>query len=152
MELSSVGCFKSDGGSGYIPCIGQADATANALLSVWSYQARNTATGLPCIVEIRDGYLLVDSNISSSLNHQAFAVGAPQIPAYLGGSIVQFDAYLAYYAGKQLGATSPAAKLLDPLGLGGTAASELRIYIYYPAATQNTHVLRLVTYRQSGTF
>lgn len=151
-ELSLVGCYKDDGGGAYTPCIDQADATTNAILSVWSYCAYSHVTGLPIAIEIRDGLLIVDSATSASLEHQAYAIAAPKIPASFGGSIIQFDAYLKYHAGKTLGATSPAAKALDPFGAGGANGAELRVYLYYPVGTQNNHILRLVTYRPLGTF
>jgi len=151
-EVQQVGVYKSDGGSGYIECTDQGDATTNACLSVWRYLAHNPNTGAPTIVEIRDGFMIVDPLLSDSFEHQAYAVAAPNIPGYLGGQVVQFDAYLRFYKGAQLGATSPQAKALDPTGLGGLAAAELRVCVYYPAGTQNDHVLRLVTYRPPGTF
>ena len=150
-ELQQVGVYKDDAGS-YVPCDDQTDAAANAILSVWRYCAHDQDTGLPVSVEIRDGHLIVAADTSNSLEHQAYAIAAPQIPAYLGGSIVQFDAYLKFYAGQVLGATSPTAKALDPYAPGGMAGGELRVYIYYPAGTQNDHILRLVTYRPAGTF
>ena len=70
----------------------------------------------------------------------------------MGGSILQFDAYLKFFAGKMLGVTSPTAKVLNPYGPAGLAGGELRIYMYYPALTQNNHILRIVTYRPAGTF
>jgi len=151
-ELQQVGCYKDGGGGTFTPCTDQSDATTNAILSVWRYCAHDQATGLPISVEIRDGHLIVASDITDVLDHQAYAIAAPQIPAAVGGSIVQFDAYLKFYKGKVLGATSPQAKALDPLGPGGAAGGELRVYIYYPAGTQNDHILRLVTYRPAGTF
>ncbi len=151
-ELQQVGIYKDDGQGNYVLCDDQTDATANACLSVWRYLAHNQTTGAPQIVEMRDGYMIVDAALTDSLEHQAYAIGAPQIPAHLGGSVVQFDAYLQYYKGKELGATSPQAKALDPNGQGGIAAAELRIYIYYPKTEKNTHVLRLVTYRPPGSF
>jgi len=151
-ELAQVGVYKDGGGGTYTLCTDQTDATNNAILSVWRYCAHDQVTGLPVSIEIRDGLLIVDSGISASLDHQAYAIAAPQIPASYGGSIVQFDAYLKFHAGKTLGATSPAAKALDPYGAGGMAGAELRVYVYYPAGTQNDHILRLVTYRPAGTF
>lgn len=151
-EVQLVGCYKDGGGGTYTPCTDQTDATANAILSVWRYCAHDQNSGLPIAVEIRDGHLIVASDISASLDHQAYAIAAPQIPANLGGSIVQFDAYLKFYAGQVLGATSPTAKALDPYGPGGPAGGEMRVYIYYTAGTQNDHILRLVTYRPAGTF
>jgi hypothetical protein len=157
-ELQQVGVYKKVGGD-YVGCTDQADATSNACLSVWRYCAHNQQTGVPTIIEVRDGYLIVDADLDiipqegyDPYEHQAYAIGAPLIPAIYGGQIVQFDAYLKYFVGKQLGATSPQAKALDPAGPGGPAAAELRIHIYYPKGTANTHVLRLVTYRPSGTF
>jgi len=151
-ELQPVGVFKSDGGGGYVECTNQGDADTNACLSIWSYVANNQTTRAPQVIEIRDGLIYVDPTISDSLEHQSYAVGAPQIPAVYGGQVLQFDAYLKFYKGSVLGATSPQAEALDPNGPGGRAAAELRIFIYYPAGTKNTHVLRLVTYRPPGTF
>jgi len=151
-ELTQVGCYKDGGGGTYTLCTSQTDANTNAVLSVWRYCAHSRVTGLPTSIEVRDGHLIVDSAISDNLAHQAFAIGAPQIPASLGGSIVQFDAYLKYYAGLELGATSPSAKSLDPAGPGGPAGAELRVYIFYPAGEKLNHILRLVTYRPAGTF
>jgi hypothetical protein len=151
-ELALVGCYKDDGAGGYTPCTSAQDATDNACLSVWRYCSHSHVSGLPAAIEIRDGHLIVDANISDSLDHQAYAIAAPQIPAAMGGAVVQFDAYLKFYAGKTLGATSPSAKALDPTGPGGAAAGELRVYIYYPKLTAFQHILRLVTYRPGGTF
>lgn len=149
-ELQQIGVYKLDNGA-YVDCP-ENEVGAEACLSVWCYRARHQTTGMPQIIEIRDGLLVVDENTSDDYEHQAFAVGAPLIPAALGGQVLQFDAYLKYYRGKVLGATSPQAKALNPNGPGGIAAAELRVYVYYPKGTQNTHVLRLVTYRPPGTF
>ena len=151
-EVQQVGVFKDDGGGGYVQCADQTDATNNAILSVWRYLAIDQITGAPCDVELRDGYMIVDSALSDSLDHQAYAIGAPQIPASLGGQVLQFDAYLKFFKGEMLGATSPQAKAMTPNGPAGRAAAELRIYVYYPSATQNNHILRLVTYRPPATF
>jgi len=151
LELTQVGCFKLDGGA-YVQVASQAEADTDAVLSVWSYRGVHQSTGLPQIVELRDGHLIVDAATSDNLAHQGYAIAAPSIPAAYGGSITQFDAYLKYFAGKELGATSPQAKALDPNGPGGFAGGELRVYIYYPAGEKLNHVLRLVTYRAAGTF
>ena len=149
-EVQQVGVFKLDNGT-YVECPANEVAT-EACLSVWRYCAHDQTTGAPTIIEIRDGLMYVDADTSDSLEHQSYAIGAPMIPAALGGQIVQFDAYLKFYKGQVLGATSPQAKALDPAGPGGLASAVLSIYVYYPKGTQNTHVLRLVTYRPPGTF
>jgi hypothetical protein len=145
-EVQQIGVFKLEGGN-YVECADQADATVNAVLSVWRYQPHCPNTGELIGAEIRDGFLIVDETITDSYEHQAYAVAAPHVPGSVGGAVVQFDAYLRFYKGKQLGATSPQAKALDPNTAAGPAGAELRICIYYPQGTQNNHVLRLVTYR-----
>lgn len=152
-EVTPVGVFKDTGGPVLVPCVDQADADENGVLSAWDYHAK-MPNGAPIKYELRDGLLYVDPALPADeeWDHRAYAVMAPTIPAAMGGSVAVFDAYLASNPDNLVSALSPQATVLDPSGPAGAAASTLRLYVVHPAGSKLTHVLRLVSYREPGTF
>jgi hypothetical protein len=159
-ELSLQGVYKDDGGS-MVACVDQPDADANCILSVWDYCAKQPGTSTVIKYEMRDGLLYVDPGLAADWNnmteaekfgHRSYAVVAPGIPGASGGSIAVFDSYMGVAPNRTVEALSPQAMVLDPAGAGGVAGCLLRLYLYHPAGTKLSHVLRLVTYRAPGTF
>jgi hypothetical protein len=150
-ELTLVGVYKDDSGS-IVLCADQADATANAILSIWEYTAINPYTYNLLTYELRDGYLIVDPTLPTDerWDHRAYAIGAYLIPGDQGGSLRLFDGYLGPAPNGIIDATSPQTFVLDP-NLG-PSTSAIRLFLYYPAGSALKHVLRLVTYRPPGTF
>lgn len=150
-EMVLTGVFKLSGAD-MVACVDQADADANGVLTAWDYHAR--AGGNPIKYEVRDGLLYVDPTLPANevWAHRAYAVVAPAIPAALGGSVIVFDAYLGANPNNLVEALSPQATVLDPTGPAGAAASTLRLYVFHPAGSKLSHVLRLVTYRAPGTY
>jgi len=160
-ELSLNGCYKDDGAGGMELCTDQADADVNCILSVWDYCAHLPGTSTPIKYEIRDGVLYVDPALAvdwaamtaeEKFGHRAYSVIAPGIPGASGGSIAVFDSYLGISPNRTVEALSPQAQVLDPAGPGGTAGILLRLYLFHPAGSKLSHVFRLVTYRNPGTF
>jgi hypothetical protein len=158
-ELSLVGVYKDDNGS-MVECADQADADANATLTVFSYCAKLPGTSNLIQYEIRDGMVYVDPGIfvdpdnptlTERFGHRAYAVIAPQIPGNQGGSVAVFDGYMGN-PGLKIKALSPQAEVVTPDGPGGAAAAEVRLYLVYPPGTKLSHTFRLVTYRAPGTF
>lgn len=149
-EVSSGGVWKLDAGS-MVACTSQTDADLNGILSIWDYRAVDQADGTTAIkYEIRGGNIDVDGNISANIfAHQIYAVAAPDLgqPNY----VRLFDGYLGHKAGDTVATESPQAKMLDPAPAPGLS-NVLRIYVYHPAGDKKSHVLRLLTYRPSGTF
>lgn len=161
-EMSLNGVYKLDNGS-MVLCADQNDANTNGILSVWDYCAKLQADQTTLITyELRDGLLFVDPGIYADKNaptpterfgHRAYAVLAPDIPGAAGGSIAIFDGYLGSNPDSlKIEATSPQATVLDPAGPGGAAGVLLRLYIFHPAGSKLSHILRLVAYRAPGTF
>ena len=159
-EMSLHGVFKDSAGT-MVACTDQTDADANCILSVWDYCAKQPGTSTVIKYEMRDGLLYVDPGLAvnwdamtdeEKFGHRAYAVMAPQIPGASGGSIAVFDSYLGIAPNRTVEALSPQAMVLDPAGPGGNAGVLLRLYIFHPAGTKLSHVLRLVTYRAPGTF
>ncbi|MDX1746392.1 MAG: hypothetical protein R3324_10685 [Halobacteriales archaeon] len=151
-EFHLVGVYKDDGGT-MVEVTDQTDADANAILSVWEYRAVRQDDHITQVAfEVRDGNVLVDPTIPDveDHDHRAYAIGAPDIPGNLGGQIAFFDGYLGPLKGKKLEATSPTAKALDPANGAGT--NIMRFYFVHPAGSKMKHVVRLVTYRPSGSF
>jgi hypothetical protein len=148
-ETSLVGCYKWNG-TAYVACADQADADTNAVLSIWDYQAKHQTTQALVKYDVRGGGVSVDSTTPVTENTQIYAVAAPGIPASSGGGVRLFDGYLHFFAGDDVLVESPAARSLDPAL--ATAASVLRIFMYYQAGAKRSHVLRLITYRPSGSF
>ena len=146
-ETALVGVYKLADGA-MVPCVDQADADANACLSVWDYQAKHAATGLPIAYDLRGGGLTVDAGIDRTQDHQVYVVAAPSIPAVYGGQVRMFDGYLQFSPGIDVEAIEPRARALDPSK--NVHASVVRVLIYYPPGVKLTHVLRLVTYRPAG--
>jgi hypothetical protein len=159
-EMSLHGVFKDDGGN-MVACTDQTDANNNCILSVWDYCAKLPGSSTVIKYEMRDGLLYVDPSLAADWNnmtetekfgHRAYAMIAPGIPGNLGGSIAVFDSYLGVAPNRTVEALSPQATVLDPAGPGGNPGVLLRLYIFHPAGSKLSHVLRLVTYRAPGTF
>ena len=152
-ELALHGIYKDDGVGNMIPCADAADATTNAVLSVWDYVAIHQTTHELLTYELRDGYLIVDPDIDKVNErwlHRAYVIGAADIPVAYGGRIRLFDGYLAPAFNGVVDATSSQTSVMNPaLGPG---ASSVRLFVYYPKGSSLNHVLRLVTYRYPGTF
>lgn len=150
-EISQVGVYKLDGGA-MVLCDDQADADANAVLTVWEYLGVNPYTHELCDYEIRDGYMVVDDALPANekWDHRAYAVGAPLIPGNLGGTVRMFDGYLGPAPNGVIDAKNSQAIHLSPDTAPG--ASIFRLYVYHAAGSALCHVLRLVTYRAQGTF
>ena len=143
-EATLVGVYKDDAGS-MVQCADQADADLNAILTVVTYQAKTSGT--PIKYELRGGALYADP-ATSGWENQVYAIAAPQIPLDSGGQIPFFDGYLAPYAGDWMQSINPAASEMDPEAT--PLASELCVWVYYPAGVKLEHVLRFVTYRPPG--
>ena len=157
-EMSLVGLYKNVGGS-MVECADQTDADTNCTLTVFEYTAK--VGGSPVDYELRDGMLYVDPSLavnwsnmteSEKWDYRAYAIGAPAIPAGSGGSLAIFDAYLGMAPNREVTALSPQAMHLNPSGPAGAAGSVIRLYLIHPAGSKLTHVMRLVTYRQPGTY
>jgi hypothetical protein len=150
-ELTLIGVYKDDAGS-MVECADQNDATTNAILSVWEYTAINPYTHDLLKYGLRDGFLVVDPALPAGerWTHRAYAIGAALIPGNLGGTIRLFDGYLGPAPNGVIDAESPQTTVMNPDVGPGT--SSVRLYVYYPAGSTLSHVLRLVTYRPPGTF
>ena len=153
-EMSQVGVYKLDGGGGYTPCVDQADATANARLSVWDYLPKmQDGSGDVIPLDFRGGRLFVDPNLTffTLSDYRLYAIMAPNIPAAYGGRTPFFDGYLARADGGIVDSVNPTAVSISVDQ--STEAVRLRLFIYYPAGvTVTTHVLQLVTYRPIGSW
>lgn len=158
-ELSLVGVYKDSGGA-KVECDDQLDADANGTLSVFSYMARHPGSGDLISYELRDGMLYVDPSIFADASaptaeerfgHRAYAVIAPLVPGAQGGNVGVFDGYLGN-PGLKIKSLSPQAEVLDPTTAAGAAGAEIRLYLHHPAGSKLSHVLRLVTYRPTGSF
>ena len=157
-ELELQGVYKDVSGTMTL-CTDQTDADTNCILSVWDYCAK--ASGTQIDYEVRDGLLYVDPGLATDWTsltdeekwgHRAYAVIAPAIPGGSGGSIAVFDSYLGMAPDRKVEALSPQAMVLTPSGPAGGAGACLRLYLFHPAGSKLSHVLRLVTYRAPGTF
>lgn len=154
-EVVVVGVYKykvpGDPLQGYEACVDQLDADINAALTVWDFHPNDqTLAKNPIKWDIRGGYLYIDPTIQQSERHELYAIAAPNIPSSFGGQVRLFDGYLAAFAGEfQVAAIDPTARSLDPTT--SPEASKFRIYCYYPAGLKKEHILRLITYRPSGT-
>ena len=152
-ELALYGVYKDDGAGNMVPCANSQDAADNAILSVWDYAALHQTTHELLTYEVRDGFLIVDPTIdqvNERWDHRAYVIGAADIPAVYGGSILLFDGYLGPAPNGVVDATSPQTSVMNPsLGPG---TSSIRLFVYYPKGSTLKHVLRLVTYRAPGTF
>jgi hypothetical protein len=151
-ELLLVNVYKDDGTAGMVPCTDQTDANTNGILSIWEYQALDQADGTTKIVyDIRDGALISDPSIVSAdrFKHRAYAIAAPGLGQ--ANFVRLFDGYVAGHPDGVIDAKSPQAKALNPAPAPGLA-NALRIYLYHPAGASHDHILRLVTYRPSGTY
>ena len=151
-EFSLVGVYKDDGSGGRTGCADQADADSNALLSVYDYLANDQAeTPTPLDIDLKGGCFWVDPALSGDVwKHRMYAVLAPNIPATSGGRISFFDGYLEPYKEKWMDAINTIALSLNPTV--SSEAARTRFWVFYPEGVKQTHVLRLVTYRQAGTF
>ena len=148
-EISFLGCYKeSEGTEPYELCEDQEDANSNAVLSIWEYAANNQQESpSPVEIEFKGGSLWVDESVSDSWEHQIFAVLAPDIPVAYGGCIRFFDGYLYPFKGVHMETVNTLAMKVDPSQ--SAYAAKLRVWLFYPAGTQNEHVLRLVTFRNT---
>jgi hypothetical protein len=158
-ETSLVGVYKrSDVNVPYgahVLCADQADADANATLSVYDYQAKTG--GNPVSYEIRGGSIYIDlhveglgANATEREAHRIYVVAAPDIPLAFGGQIAFFDGYLAPWAQKWLKTDNNDAfrVVYNP---AAPPASILRTWIFYPPGMKRTHILRFTLYRQQTT-
>lgn len=149
-ELSLVGVYKDDG-TDMVPCVDQADADVNGILSVWDYKAIDQADGTTEIVyDVRSGALVADPTITVAdrFNHRAYIVAAPAL-----GQQYHVRLFDGYIAGRpiegELSTESPRAKPLNPSIAPG--ANVIRIYVKHPAGQSHAHILWLMTYRPVGT-
>lgn len=151
-EMIQVGCYKSNGGGGFTPCVDQADADTNAILSVWDYQPIHKTTLQVIPLDFLGGRLFVDPSLTYANveDYRLYAVMAPNIPAANGGQIPFFDGYLARAAGDIIDSVNPVAVSLDTDV--STEVVRLRMIIHYPAGQQHKHILQLVTYRPAGSW
>ena len=92
----------------------------------------------------------MDVAVQPTEDTQVYAVAAPEIPQANGGGVRLFDGFLHPFAGQDLEADNPVARTLDPAV--SSAAAVLRFFLYYPSGVKRSHVLRLVTYREPGSF
>jgi hypothetical protein len=149
-EVSHVGCFKLDSGD-YVLCTSQADADANAVLSVWDYIANDqTQDDDPVDIDLKGGTFYIDSTLADDADkwkHQIYAMLAPNIPAAMGGQIVIFDGYMWPYRGCRMETINTMGLKIDPSQ--SVEAARLRVWIYHPAGVKLNHVLRLITFRTS---
>lgn len=151
-EVSLLGCFKKDGAGDYVPCSDQVDADANAELSVWEFVPNDQGDpAKPCMIEVLGGTMTPDSSLPAGWDHLVFVIGAPNVPKQYGGEQRMFDGYLQAYAVNKgtIQAIAPAAQPLDPSV--NPEGGKMKIWIYYPAGTSHTHLMRLVTYRAPET-
>jgi len=156
-EMSFMGCYKKDlteSSEPMILCTDQADADANAILSVWDYVPRNLSDGSPTDIDILGGGLWVDKDLQGAnnaelLEHQVYVISAPNIPSSLGGRIKFFDGYLLPYKDRQMQAQSSRAIPLDATGAGGVEGGRIRVWLYYPAGKKQSHIFRLNTFRKA---
>jgi len=146
-ELSFVGCYKGDDSSGYTACSDETDANNNGVLSIWDYVANDQAeTPAALDVDTMGGTFWCDKNLSGDAwGHQLYCVLAPNIPTSMGGSLPFFDSYLYPYEGQWISCLNTFGFPLDPSVT--QEAARVRTYVYYPAGTQNNHVLGLKIYR-----
>lgn len=166
-EIELDGVYKNDPISGWIEVDDQADADANAELSVWTYQAKSQSTSALIPLDIRGGTLYVDTAVqdlsaSDKWEHQFYVVMAPDLPTPYGGGVKFFDGYLLPYSGSQMSSLNQLATHLDPIKWGapytdltGTSDGDntkIRALLYYTKGSKHTHVFRLITYRPPGTF
>lgn len=161
-EMSLHGVFKDDGGGNMVACTDQADADANCILSAWDYSAKLPVDQSLVTYELRDGILYVDPGLFANpaapteqerFGSRAYAVLVPDVPGDQGGSIAVFDGYLGSNTKSMtVEAMSPQASVLDPNGPAGAAGVVLRLFIFHPPGQKLSHVMRLVMYRQPGTF
>lgn len=157
-ECTLVGVFKSSGDphSPLAPVASDAEAGTLGICTVVDYLARNqnsvSSPKDPVRYEIRGGALWVSPSLVNPWEHQIYAVAAPMIPSNLGGHLTFFDGYLEASSGSVVQAFSSDAFRLDPNGPAGEEGAKVRVAVFYPQGSQVTHVLRLVTYREPGTF
>ncbi len=151
-EVSLSAVYAKDGGDNYVACANQLDASTSGVLSVWDFQCHDQTPSKNLIAwDIAGGGIKIDGNLSGNpWDHQLYVIGAPNIPASMGGQVRFFDGYLACDTGSEISTENPEAKKLDPAL--SPEASKFRIMLYYPAGAKQTHVLRLRTYRPPGTF
>ena len=155
-ECTLVNVYKLNGTQDAMePCTDQTDADANGVLSVWDYCAKNQNADPKTQIsyDIRDGGLIVDPDLLpltlERYDHRAYAIGAPDLSS-MQSHVRFFDGYLAAQPDGRIEAKSPQAKRMD---ISQTSlAGVIRIYIKHPAGAKRKHILRLVTYRDLGTF
>jgi hypothetical protein len=149
-EVELIAVLKGDDSIGYTPCISQADADANGKLSIFDFQMKNTS-GTPVPYDILAGSFFVDpALIEPKDQHRGFIVAAANIPPLYGGSIPLMDCYLHPWEGKWVDSRSPHAMKLSPEA--SPEASKIRVYLYHPAGAKQTHILRFITFRPSGSW
>lgn len=148
-EVTQVGCFKSDGADGYVSCDDQADADANAVLSVWDYLANDqTPAKNPIDIDLKGGVFYIDDALQADVDkwkHHLYVMMAPNIPASMGGQVTFFDAYMYPFRGNKMDSINTMARTLDPSVT--PEAARIRVWVYYPAGVKLEHVMRIVTFR-----
>jgi hypothetical protein len=149
-ELSFIGCYKEENGS-IVPCTDQTDADSNACISIWDYVANNQVDGTPIDFDLKGGAFWVDDSVADDANrwkHKLYVMLAPNIPSSFGGRVRFFDGYLYPYKDDWMVAINTMAYEINPSVT--VEAARMRIWVYYPAGTKLEHILRLVTYRPTG--
>lgn len=149
-ELFHIGCYKGDDTNGYTQCADQADADANAVLSVWEFLANDQAQNPTNVdIDLMGGSFWVDGSLSGTgddlWKHQVYALLAPDIPTSMGGAVPFFDSYLYPNEGQWMNCVNTMALALDPSA--SPSAAKVRVYVYYPAGAKQTHLLALKMYR-----
>jgi len=149
-EFSLVGCYKKSG-EDYVACTDQADADANAVLMVLDYIAINQSTDGAIEYDFKGGCLWSDDNLEEPRwEHRLYCMMAPNIPPSMGGGVRFFDGYLYPYHGKWQECVNSLALTIDPSQ--SVEAARSRFWIYYPQGAVQSHILRVITFRQRDTF
>jgi hypothetical protein len=147
-EMFQVGIYKKSG-EDYVACADQADATANAVLTIWDFHPHDQTLSQNKIPwDIKAGHLKVALALDAPKDeHRLYASLAPNIPSV---NARMFDSYLERDEGKQIDSVNEIAAFLS-VDVSPELA-RLRIWCYYPAGSTVEHIFRLVTYRPLGTF
>lgn len=149
-EVSLVGCYKLSG-EDYVLVDDQADADANAVLTIIDMVCIDQTTQAAIEYDFKGGCLWCDSNLQGDKwGHRLYCMMAPNIPSSMGGNVKFFDGYLATYEGQWQECINTLALTINPSQT--VEAARIRFWLYYPAGAKQNHVLRIITYRQPATF